>query len=591
MTVGTAGNDNLTNDPNVYDEVIDALGGDDAITIQQPLNFQYSQTPSVVVNGGEGFDTLTHSGVTYRGVTATGFDGGYTGRINSSRNYTVNWSSIEKLQLTGGLFGSDVMISTGDAIAILKLSGTIAGNVTVTTGGGDDQITLRSGSAAGTGGGEITGNVLINAGGGADYVDLTGINSSTGRTVYGESGNDTLLGSSKGDTLYGGDDNDHLDGGAAADALHGGAGNDTYVVDNAGDQVVEGVDAGTDEVRTALGSRSDYTQLYSLPAHVENFTGTSSTGQGVSGNALDNVIEVGAGADLVVIENGGADSVSGGGGNDFLYYGGAFTNADANNGGAGLDTVALVGNYDLTFDTDDLVSIERLTLYSSGNPSQPAGYKLATNDANVASGELLTVIGRSLTASEALTFDGSAEKDGKFAIYSGAGADTLTGGAKNDVLNGGAGSDVLFGGEGKDLIIGGLGADTLWGGTERDVFAYSGAAQSNTQNGVDSIRDFQVGVDKINLRQFDANGDASDGITPLHLHRLQRLQRKGRRAALHQQRHRRHRTGRCERGRDGRLRAPGDLAQCRAARPQRLRVLKGYGRLGGALILFGSPKR
>ena len=42
------------------------------------------------------------------------------------------------------------------------------------------------------------------------------------------------------DFLYGRDGADHLDGGAGADAMDGGDGDDTYVVDNAGDTVVEG---------------------------------------------------------------------------------------------------------------------------------------------------------------------------------------------------------------------------------------------------------------------------------------------------------------------------------------------------------------
>jgi hypothetical protein len=60
---------------------------------------------------------------------------------------------------------------------------------------------------------------------------------------------DTLAGGYGDDSLSGGDGNDvledlqrgddTLDGGAGADQMHGGKGNDSYVVDSAGDVVIE----------------------------------------------------------------------------------------------------------------------------------------------------------------------------------------------------------------------------------------------------------------------------------------------------------------------------------------------------------------
>jgi Ca2+-binding RTX toxin-like protein len=50
------------------------------------------------------------------------------------------------------------------------------------------------------------------------------------------------------DSLLGLDGADTLDGGAGADYLEGGAGNDTYIIDNIGDVIVEGVAGGIDTV-------------------------------------------------------------------------------------------------------------------------------------------------------------------------------------------------------------------------------------------------------------------------------------------------------------------------------------------------------
>jgi Ca2+-binding RTX toxin-like protein len=61
-----------------------------------------------------------------------------------------------------------------------------------------------------------------------------------------------------------------MGGSAGNDVLIGGGGDDIYRVDSALDVVTETAGGGTDTVVTALGSKSDFAQLYVLPAHVEN---------------------------------------------------------------------------------------------------------------------------------------------------------------------------------------------------------------------------------------------------------------------------------------------------------------------------------
>jgi Ca2+-binding RTX toxin-like protein len=319
-------------------------------------------------------------------------------------------------------------------------------------------------------------------------------------TLYGDYNPNQLVGGGGGDVLYGaaGDDllwgdsgNDLLDGGPGNDLMRGGTGDDIYVVAEPGDVVVELAGEGVDEVRTALGSRSDPAQMYVLGANIENFTGTSAGAQGVYGNGLNNIIRMGAGNDLVVLDGGGIDDVDGGAGNDFIYFGAAFTSGDSVKGGSGTDTVGLLGTYMLTLEADDFTGVEKLALYSSGNAATPNGYSIVSHDGNVAAGATLQVVAQSLLAGETLVFNGAAETDGRFNVRGGRGSDTITGGA------------------GADTIWGNLGADTLKGGAGADVFEYRAAAES-TAASRDTILDFAKG-DKINLIGIDADGDAANG--------------------------------------------------------------------------------
>jgi serralysin len=99
------------------------------------------------------------------------------------------------------------------------------------------------------------------------------------------------------------------------------AGDDLYLVDDAGDRTMEAEGEGTDEVRTALAA-------YELEANVENLTGTSASGQRLTGNELGNVIVGGTGDDILI----------GGGGDDILI---GFAGADVMRGGAGNDVYAI----------------------------------------------------------------------------------------------------------------------------------------------------------------------------------------------------------------------------------------------------------
>jgi serralysin len=79
--------------------------------------------------------------------------------------------------------------------------------------------------------------------------------------------------------------------------------------------------------------------------------------------------------------------------------------------------------------------------------------------------------------------------------------DTLIGDAGSNRLDGGAGNDKINGGSGDDFIVGGLGNDDLTGGAGADTFVFG--EMSN-----DTIRDFQTGLDKIDLSTFQIDATA-----------------------------------------------------------------------------------
>jgi hypothetical protein len=91
-------------------------------------------------------------------------------------------------------------------------------------------------------------------------------------------------------------------------------------------------------------------------------------------------------------------------------------------------------------------------------------------------------------------------------------ADSLTGtGTTNkvfgqwgsDKIYGRSGADMLDGGRGRDLLRGDRGADTLSGGAGADKFEYDRVIESNLAKH-DTILDFAIGMDKIDLSTIDA---------------------------------------------------------------------------------------
>ncbi|MET3753627.1 serralysin, partial [Rhizobium binae] len=231
--------------------------------------------------------------------------------------------------------------------------------------------------------------------------------------VQAGSGDDTIVGNEANNTLWGNAGNDSLSGGSGTDTLIGGTGNDTYTVDNVADVVTEGVDAGTDLIRTTVSS-------YALTniANVENLTFIGSGDFSGTGNSLANTITGGSGNDT--LDGGaGSDWLWGGAGNDLLNGG---AGNDTMLGGAGNDIFVVGDSFDFAFENANQGTDTVQTALAS--------YWLSDNVENL-----------TYTGSDSFTGTGNGL------------ANTITGGAGNDALDGGAGADTLIGGTGNDTYI------------------------------------------------------------------------------------------------------------------------------------------
>jgi len=493
------------------------LGTDAAETV---ILLPTALTPTVAVGnialggGDDSFTLGTRNAMPGHVDGGAGYDDASVGQFAAALNLSAltgfeklshsaaSSTSVPAYSLTGiGAEAELLLLQTNKISSTVTLSGLATPSLTV--GAGATRTIVAADSIVG----RIDDRGLVDVSVAAPLAqDVENRGTVTGGANLG-GGNDILVnsGSFGGDVLLGtGDDAfTAVAGSSVAGAVFGGAGNDVYTIGAAGYSIVEQAGEGTDEVRTALAS-------YTLPDNVENFVGTSSIGQVMAGNGLDNVLTMGAGNDVLNLSAGGNDMASGGAGDDYVYFGAAFTADDVIVGGAGTDTVGLLGNYNLTLGANTLSGVETFSLLSgtAAGGTEHVTYSITTVDANVSAGGRLTVYAGGLLADESLFFNGYAETDGALSVYGGAGNDTFAGGPANDAFVGGAGDDTMYGLGGMDWLEGGLGADTMRGGPGNDVFVYQSAAESTAAK-TDRIVDFEYVSDHIVLTNIDANANAA----------------------------------------------------------------------------------
>ena len=337
-------------------------------------------------------------------------------------------------------------------------------------------------------------------------LDASALSADRSVNVLGGAGGDILKGGAGGDTLDGGGGDDELDGGTGNDGLAGGLGNDTYVVDSAGDTIVEIAGEGTDAVYTGVS------YVLAADQSVELLTVTSAamtaaidlTGNNLAntlaGNAVANLLNGGAGADLMI----------GGLGNDRYIVDNAGDVA-TETAGEGTDIIYSAVSYSLN-DGSSVESLSTITweatnaidLTGNGLANQLIGNAGANRLDGAGGADTMTgregddvyVVDNALDKVIEIAGQGSDIVHASVSYILAANADvealaTTDAGAANAInLTGNGLANILTGNAGRNQLDGKAGADTMIGREGNDTYLVDNAGDTPTEvagQGTDTV--------------------------------------------------------------------------------------------------------
>jgi Ca2+-binding RTX toxin-like protein len=330
-----------------------ATGGVDTVKSRLSFSLAGQQLEKLFLQGTSAIDATGNSlaNTLVGNAAANRLDGGGgTDVMNGGAGndvYVVDSSADAVIEATGGgvdLVESYATFSLSDSYEVENL--TLIGAGAVNASGNKYDNVLRGNAAANVLNGRGGADTMIGGDGNDTYwVDNIGdraietsatggtdtVNSAIGFSLTGQQLENLVLtgsaaidgtGNSLANRITGNAAANRLDGGIGADWLSGGAGDDVYIVDNAGDRVVEAyTTGGNDRVESSVSFNLSglYIETLQLTGGAAvNGTGNS-LAQTIVGNAAANSL-VGNGGDDTLDGGAGKDSLTGGAGRDIYVF-------------------------------------------------------------------------------------------------------------------------------------------------------------------------------------------------------------------------------------------------------------------------------
>ncbi|WP_147125164.1 calcium-binding protein [Shimia ponticola] len=175
-----------------------------------------------------------------------------------------------------------------------------------------------------------------------------------------------------------------------------------------------------------------------------------------------------------------------------------------------LDVVVTVGLGDASIRSEDLELTETQLVIPAGSLSATGNVDVL-NDSLFETEELMSVVILSAENATVDVSDATVGEANEFFFYVTANDERIMGNEDSNDLIGDTDENAIFGNEGDDTLNGAEGDDFLTGGDGRDVFVFE------PQTGHDTVTDFRIGEDTIDLSAFSAQGHVPVVISGLHV--------------------------------------------------------------------------